>query len=293
MLGVQELKSYAASLSIPVCGVCSAEKDEELVQRLTKRRASFPLCDFEEKDIDKRANPSLLLADAKSLFVCLFPYYRSQLTPINLSRYAMVPDYHKIVRTYLDKIANFIQSREPQAQVVNLCDSTPLVDRWMAYQAGLGFFGKNNLLIHPTYGSWFFIGAILTNIFLEPDKPMENCCANCGACIQACPGRALSEDFGFYCKRCISYLTQKKDVTAEQKKLITSQDSVYGCDVCQQVCPYNQQVPDTPIPEFYEHSITQLNKEEIENLSGRGFKQTYENYAFSWCSKKTILKNFQ
>ncbi len=293
MLSAKELKEYANTLSVPAAGVCSAKTDEVLLRYLETRRKTFPVCDFEEEDLEKRISPNMLMPDAKSVLVCLFPYYIDSLAEGNLSRYAMVPDYHKVIEKILNQIIEFIYSRMPEAKCLPLCDTNPLVERHLAYRAGLGFYGKNNLFIHPVYGSYCFIGAVLLNFSLEPDQPLDGDCLGCGACIRGCPGQALSEDFGFNCERCVSYLTQKKTVSAEQEKILASQESVYGCDVCQKVCPHNQNLPNTPIADFYAEPVISLDREELSSLSGRAFKRKYDGYAFSWCSKQTILKNFK
>ncbi|MBE7034518.1 MAG: tRNA epoxyqueuosine(34) reductase QueG [Ruminococcaceae bacterium] len=292
MLTAEELKGFAKSLSIPASGVCDAGEDSALKAVLQKRRGQCPPCIFEEKEAEKRVTPADLLPGAKSIFVCLFPYYRSGIDPVNISRYAAIPDYHGIVRRYLSKIEDFIKERDPKANCLAVCDTSPLVDRWLAYRAGLGFFGKNNLLIHPQYGSWFFVGALLVTVPLAADMPMDRECLDCGACQKACPGGALDGHFGFDCERCISYLTQKKDVTEAQKKLLHGQNSVYGCDVCQAVCPHNKAVCDTPIQEFYEATLGGLDYDEIAAMSGRAYKKNYQQFPFSWCSRETILKNF-
>lgn len=293
MLTADKLKAFANSIKVPACGVCSGERDEELFALLTARRESFAPCSFEETDLEKRCNPGLLMPGAKSIFVCLFPYYREDFTPENISRYAAVPDYHKVVRQYLDKIAAFVREEVPEATCLPLCDTSPLSDRWLAYKAGLGFFGKNNMLIHPEFGSWFFIGSLLLDIPLEADSPIRGGCADCGACIEACPGGALSENFGFNCDKCISYITQKKEIDEHQRKLLSGQDSVYGCDVCQTVCPHNRRIKPGAMAEFCRGEISGLDKETLETMSGRAFRREYEDYAFSWCSKQTIEKNFR
>ena len=292
MLTAETLKAYVASLSIPACGICSGEKDAELFAILKARREGFSFCDFEEADLEKRCNPALLMPGAKSVLVCLFPYFRADLVPENISRYAAVPDYHKVVGQYLERIADFIRKEVPKANILPLCDTSPLTDRWLAYKAGLGFFGKNHLLIHPAFGSWFFIGSLLLDIPLETDTPLAGSCADCGACIKACPGGALSEGFGFDCEKCISYITQKREIDAGQKLLLAGQDSVYGCDVCQTVCPHNRGIKPLPMADFCEGELSRLDKVKLETMRGRDFRRTYENYAFSWCSKKTIEKNF-
>ena len=292
MITKEELKDFAASLGLSATGVCRADRDTELLVQLKRRRSVASFSAFEEKDLALRTDPDLELSGAKSVFVCLFPYHRSDLPAGNLSDYARIPDYHRVAKTYLDKIGAFIKEREPDARFKILCDNHSLTDRRFAYLAGLGFYGRNNLLIHPVFGSYFFIGSLLTDIPLEPDNPMETTCAGCGACLKACPGKALGEDFFYDYTKCISYITQAKEISEVQKDLLAGQDFVYGCDICQSVCPHNKGVPDTTIPEFYEDSLSSLSAEELAALSGRAFKKKYENFPFAWCKKQSILKNF-
>ncbi|MBR6729592.1 MAG: tRNA epoxyqueuosine(34) reductase QueG [Clostridia bacterium] len=292
MLKAEEIKRYAKTLTIPEIGICGAERDGLFALHLKARRGAFPRACFEEKNIEKCVNPALLMPEAKSIIVCLFPYYIKEAPRGNISRYAGVQDYHRVVRDLLLELANFIKSLEPEAVCLPVCDTSPLMDRMLAYRAGLGFFGKNNLLIHPTYGSYCFIGSLITNLSLPSDEPIGRDCGACHACLKACPGGALSENFGFCCEKCVSYITQIKTISAEQKSILNGQKSVYGCDVCQAVCPWNEGIPDTPIQAFYEVPLQSIEKQDIEALSNRGFKRKYADYPFSWCSKETILKNF-
>ncbi len=292
MLRAKELKEYVKSLGIPACGICDAEADASLLALLKSQRKKQGFCEFEEENLSLRTEPKKLMSEAKSILVCLFPYYRGDLSEGNISRYAMIPDYHKVIRKYLEKIAAFVREKEPGAIFRLVCDTSPLSDRRLAQKAGLGFFGKNHLLIHPTYGSYCFIGSLLLSVPLEADSPMEQSCASCDACQKDCPGGALFGDFGYDYQKCISYLTQKKELSPREKALLSGQESVYGCDLCQSACPHNQNIPDTPIREFYETSITRLQREDIASMSGRAFQKEFAAFAFSWCKKQTILKNF-
>jgi len=293
MITAEEIKAYAKTLSIPVTGICGAERDGLFAARLKNRREHFSAACFQEEDVEKCVNPKRLFPEAESVIVCLFPYYISSLAKGNISRYASIQDYHKVVRFLLTQLAEYIKERNPEAGCLIACDTSPLMDRMLAYRAGLGFFGENNLLIHPVYGSYFFIGSLLTTLPLAPDAPLERSCERCGACRRACPGQAIYEDFGFACERCVSYLTQIKSLSKTQEQIMKGQDSVYGCDVCQEVCPHNRDVPDTPIRAFYEAPLAGLSQSELASLSGRSFKKQYGNYPFSWCSRDTILKNFR
>ena len=286
------ITDYGKKLNIPFIGIAPAEPMDELRMRLQKHREMFGITPFEEQKLSKRVNPQETLPDAKSIIVCLFPYGNKEPAPENISRYAAVLDYHQIVMQYLNALCDFIRKREPNAVLMPYTDNGPLADKYLAYRAGLGFYGRNTLILTKEYGSYCFIGYILTNIELEPDQPMEQACKNCNACIEACPGGALSLQNGLNPMRCVSYITQSKAPTEEQLQILSKQNSVYGCDVCQEVCPLNRDVLPTSIAEFSKPLLSRLEKEAIEGMSNKEFKQQYGSFPFSWRGKGTILKNF-
>lgn len=287
-----ELKEYARSLGIEYLGITSADEMCELKEILLKQREKYGINCFEEKDINKRTKPCLTLENAKSIIVCLFPYHNGDKAEGNISVYARIPDYHTVVLKYLDKICKFIKNKKESANFAPFSDSGPLVDRYLAYRAGLGFYGKNSLLINEKYGSYFFIGYIITDVLMEADTPVLESCARCNMCISLCPGKAIKDDFGFVFENCVSYITQLKQITEEQRRILSNQKSVYGCDICQKVCPHNKEIPITPIKEFKNTKILNLDKEELMLLSNRKFKQTYGDFPFVWRGKEAILKNF-
>ncbi len=228
--------------------------------------------------------------DGGSVLVALFPYYAGECPDANLSRYAWSPDYHVTVRNLLTPIAEEVQSRYPDAEVEVLVDNHPLPERKLAQQAGLGFIGKNGCLIHPTYGSYVFIGLIRTTAILSADTPCEGTCLGCNACVTACPSNALEQ--GFDCNRCLSDLTQKRsNFTAEEETLFLRGRLIWGCDRCQEVCPHNQNLPQTPLKEFRSNLKQTLSLAELEPLSDRTFRRTYGDYAFAWRGRKPLLRN--
>ena len=170
------------------------------------------------------------------------------------------------------------------------CDTSPLADRYMAYLAGLGFYGKNNCFISPKWGSYVMIGTILTTLEFEPNTPLGQSCMGCNRCITACLGQCLGHD-EFKYDTCKSYLTQKKgDLTNEEETIIRKTPLVFGCDVCQEVCPHNQSIPATPIPEF-QRIEPYIDINELETLTNKEFKAKYGNRAFSWRGKKILMRN--
>jgi len=170
------------------------------------------------------------------------------------------------------------------------CDTSPLADRYMAYLAGLGFYGKNNCFISPKWGSYVMIGTILTTLELEPDTPLTQSCMECNRCITACLGQCLGHD-EFKFDTCKSYLTQKKgELTLEEEHIIAKTPLVFGCDVCQEVCPHNKDIPTTPIPEF-QSVEPYIDIDELDSLTNKEFKAKYGPRAFSWRGKKILMRN--
>ncbi len=225
--------------------------------------------------------------------VCLFPYYQPIKEVRNLSRYAVMKDYHQVIMQYLTHICEFIQDLTGEDYSSNLfCDNSPYHDRQLAVSAGLGIIGQNTCLIHPVYGSFVFIGYIICEmLYLPVDTPQTGTCLNCGRCRQACCGGALQQDI-FRLERCASHISQKKgSLSAGEEKILKRNPLIWGCDICQEVCPYNQALPVTPIIEFRQDLRPFLSAKELQPLSRREFKKRYHDRAFSWRGRDVLLRN--
>lgn len=279
-------------------------------------------CPFINGTLEERLTGNTAI-DAKSAIVCLFPYYvppdkmqsryvsvntmqspsatsselqsdnaPSKVILPNLPKYAWADDYHLVVRDYLTRMGEALQSLNNSVEFEVHCDTSPLADRYMAYLAGLGVFGKNRALINPTWGSYTNIGTLLTNLELPPDKPMEGTCMNCNRCIKSCPGQSLG-DKEFRYQTCKSYLTQKKgELPDDEVAIIQKSPLVWGCDICQDVCPHNRNVPITPIEEF-RYIEPYINPDELEPMTNRQFKEAFGHRAFAWRGKATLWRNCQ
>lgn len=210
---------------------------------------------------------SRLPAEPKSVLVCAFPY---QLPPAsyverNLSRYAVVPDYHLVAGKMLDDIAVALTVRFPGVYQ-SFVDNSPIPEVTAAVLAGLGVRGKNGLLLTQRYGSYVFIGTIVTDRLYRPTPAAVTSCIGCGRCIAACPGGAITPD-GIHRDRCLSHITQKKgELTGEEKELIRQGGLVWGCDRCQEVCPMNCDTDTTPIPAFLEDPVAHVLPEQVDKL---------------------------
>ena len=280
-----KLQEVCKQLHIPVVGTTSWPLPIEAHEILQE---SNP-CPFTAVDIDERLIGTTDFMP-HSAIVCLFPYHVPHEGPTNLSRYTWATDYHLVVTDYLQRLVDELSSTNPSELFSIHCDTSPLADRYMAYLAGLGFYGKNKCFINPIWGSYIVIGTVLTTLEFEPNTPITETCLGCNRCISACLGKCLDHN-EFKYDTCKSYLTQKKgDLTDDEQSIVGKSPLVFGCDVCQEVCPHNKDLPTTPIVEF--QSIEPyVDIEELESISNKEFKAKYGHRAFSWRGKKILIRN--
>ena len=247
---------------------------------------------MEEPDLEKRVNPKLIMENAKSIIVCVFPYHIEDKYESNISRYCYGMDYHLVIKEKLNEICEEIKNVDEKFDYRVFADNGPLVDRYLAYLAGIGYYGINNNLITDKYGSYVFIGYIVNNYDLEVDNPTNKTCIKCNKCVKYCPGNALEGNYKMNPKKCLSYITQKKEeLTLEEKDKMKKNKLIFGCDICQIVCPHNKDICESNIEEFTTDLITNLDEEEISSISNKEFKRRYKNRAFSWRGRNIIKRN--
>lgn len=287
------LLNYCNDIGIKYVGIADTGPYHELEKLLADRYSKGHLTGFEEKDILKRVDPSQTMENVKSIIVCLFSYYIGEVENANISKYTYGKDYHIHVKDRLNQIGEYLTSKIKDFEYMAFVDTGPLADRYLAYKAGIGFFGINSNIINDEYGSYVFIGYILNNYPFEFDKPLDKTCYKCFRCVRECPGQIILGNFDINPMRCKSFLTQKKDgLSEEEYNVIRKTNLVFGCDVCQDVCPHNIKIKKTCIKEFNEDLIYKLDYEEISNMSNKGFMRNYKNRAFSWRGRKVIKRNF-
>lgn len=200
--------------------------------------------------------------DAAAVVVCGFPYYVKTEGERNLSRYAAVPDYHRVVMAILEPLCARLSAEFP-AEFVPFADNSPIREVDAAARAGLGVVGKNSLLLNPRWGSWMFLGEIVTSLPLACTEGPVRPCIDCGQCQRACPAGCIGER-GIDSSRCISAITQKKGpLSPEEEALVREGGLLWGCDRCQEVCPYNREPEETPLALFREDVRPFLPKEDI------------------------------
>ncbi len=284
-------------IGIDMIGFTRAEPFYSLEAILKERIDNNNSPEFEEKDIKLRIDPKKTMKDCKSIIVIGLSYYTDKLDSRdvkikgNLSRSSWGIDYHKVLTDYMNRLVDKLgEAIEFQSMVFT--DTGPRVDRELAYRAGIGYYGKNCSIINPKYGSFFFIGYILTNLDIEENNhQLVSECGDCELCLNACPTNALVEAGKLDTNRCISYLTQTKRPIKEeltQKMGI----NIYGCDTCQLVCPKNKRVEKSTHSEFCPDKTGGLvDIEELLGMSKKDFNYKYKDMSGSWRGKNVLIRN--
>ena len=289
------LKQICESKNIDIMGVAPIGPYFELEKILKDRKEKGYLTGMEEEDIQKRINPKFVMEDAESIIVCAIPYYIGDNISdenSNISKYCYGEDYHIVTKKILEEICIEIKEQVPDFKYEIFADNGPLVDRYLAYLSGVGYFGINNNIITDKYGSYVFIGYVVNNYKFKIDKPLDKTCLKCNKCVKYCPGNAILGDFELNPRTCISYITQKKEELSDKEvELLRQNNKIFGCDVCQDVCPHNKDIDTTQIKEFSQNIMTRLNEDEIYQISNKEFKRRYKNKAFSWRGRKIIERN--
>jgi epoxyqueuosine reductase len=254
-----EIKEYAGKIGFDLVGVTTAaplKEDERHLSAWLGAGFAGEMA-YMNRSPDRRARPQDLLPEAKSV-ICLGVYYYPG-EPCKpdpgiygaVSRYAWGKDYHRVIEHRLTKLVTYLKERTgPSLKFKAMVDHGPVLEKALAQRAGIGFLGKNTLLIHRDHGSWFFLAELITNLALEPDKPQFNQCGSCNACLAACPTGALREAFVLDSRRCISYLTIELKNAIPESVRPQLEDWVFGCDICQEVCPFNSDPKPTTHHEF-------------------------------------------
>lgn len=243
------------------------------------------VCDFSSisSDILHCSGIKKLPTRPKSVIVFLFPYY-VDVNTVNVSRYAIVPDYHKVCYKKLLDFSHEFRERFKGFTFSAFIDNSPIPEVKAACEAGLGVIGDNGLLINKKYGSWVFIGEIVTDMVIKDnvDRELNTQCIHCGKCLKSCPGKAIGGKY-FNRDKCLSHITQKKGALSSQEMNLLKQSKfVWGCDVCQECCPLNQKCVETPIVEFHKNIQTFVNSENYYNFDDR---------AYFWRPKNVVERN--
>lgn len=304
MISKEKIIKYSKEIGIDLIGFTKSEIFHDLEHILRERDDKNLLSGFEEQSIDKRINPYLTLEEAQTIIVIGISYYvdEADIKTINVenkntnivtgevSRSSWGSDYHNVLKNKMKMLIEYIKRNTKDFEYVYFTDTGPLVDRHLAYKAGIGWYGKNNCIITEEYGSWVFIGYILSNLKIDVEVSENKSCLNCNKCIRECPTGALMENNVYNAKLCISYLTQTKgDIDYNLREKMGK--SLYGCDICQLACPHNSG-KSTAHEEFVPNSDNyNPHLLELLTLSNKQFREKFEKEALSWRGNRVIKRN--
>lgn len=280
------IKSKAIELGFLDCGISGAAFLDDEKRRLESwlQQGMHGAMGYMAENMDKRLDPRLLVGNARSIVSVLLNYFTTEKqtdpkAPI-LSKYAYGTDYHFVMKEKLGELLQFIQAEIAPCEGRCFVDSAPVLDRAWAARAGLGWVGKNTNLISTEHGSFFFIGELIIDLELpSDDRTVRNHCGNCIRCIDACPTRALTP-FVLDARRCISYQTIENRGEIDPELKGKFENRVFGCDICQDVCPWNlkselhHESAFTPAPKLME-----LSKSEWESIDKPLFNELFRNSA--------------
>lgn len=250
----EKIKAKALQLGFSTVGISKADFLESESKRLNEwlNKGFHGEMSYMENHFEKRTDPRELVDNAKSVISVLLNYYPLFHQPedtYKISKYAYGRDYHFVVKEKLHQLLDFVKEIDSKATGRAFVDSAPVMDKVWAVRSGLGWIGKNTNLISKKNGSFTFIGEIIIDIELEYDNPMKDFCGSCTKCIDACPTKALIP-YQLDARKCISYLTieNKNEIPEEFKGKMN--DWIFGCDICQDVCPWNSKLESHKIGEF-------------------------------------------
>ncbi|NNE30387.1 MAG: tRNA epoxyqueuosine(34) reductase QueG [Saprospiraceae bacterium] len=290
------LKEEAYRLGFNFVGIAKAEFMEPEAQRLEEwlSKGYHGRMAYMENHFEKRVDPTKLVPGAKSVVSLVYNYFpEQQQTPDSpkLARYAYGEDYHFVIKRKLKTLLKILQEKIGAIEGRVFVDSAPVLERDWAYRAGNGWIGKNTLLIHPKQGSFFFLAEMILDIEFDFDHPIKDYCGTCRACIDACPTEAIAEN-GYVLdgSKCISYLTieLKEEIPTEFKGKM--ENWVFGCDICQEVCPWNRFSKAHQESDFEpREGLLAMEKKEWEEITEEVFQKLFKKSAV----KRTKFKGFK
>lgn len=282
------VKETASNLGFQGCGIAKAEKLEGEESHLESwlNKGLHGEMAYMANHFDKRLDPTVLVPGATSVISLLYNYFPAQDIAPNesykIAKYAYGEDYHFVIKDKLKKFMTILQEEIGEFSGRVFVDSAPVMERQWAERAGLGWIGKNSLLLNRSLGSFFFIAEIIVDLDLGYDSPINNYCGSCTKCIDACPTSAITQAGVVDGSRCISYLTiELKDMISESFKG-QMEDWIFGCDICQDVCPWNRFAKPTEETKFSPH-------EDLESMSKNDWQEITQD-VFSKLFKKSAVK---
>lgn len=299
---LSDLEAYLATFDVPIVGVTEPFYDASIAETLKEHVKKDNYVFFGDVTLEQRQDTEAVFPHCKQIIVIGIPYdSKNDCKDETISQAGYISnmawefDYHHVVYEKLKLLKDYLEGYYSDLNALAQVDTGPLIDRHIAYRAGLGSYGKNQNLMHDIYGTEFYIGYLLIDkeIILDNSShrlPLRaEMCENCSICVKACPAKVLGDDFSFKGSQCISYLTQKKEnLSIDEMNLIGK--NVYGCDICQLVCPINRGKKDIPMA-YKRDSLNAVELETFIASSNKSLMRTYKESGFAWRGAKVLKRN--
>jgi epoxyqueuosine reductase len=294
------IKAEAKRLGFLSCGISKAGFLEEEAPRLEAwlNKNMHGEMQYMENHFDKRLDPTKLVEDSKSVISLLLNYYPSEIqkdaTAPKISKYAYGTDYHFVIKDKLKHLLNFIREEIGDVSGRAFVDSAPVLDKAWAAKSGLGWIGKHSNLLTQQVGSFYFIAELIIDLDLEYDSPVTDHCGSCTACIDACPTQAIVDPYVVDGSKCISYFTieLKNEIPIHAQGQFD--DWMFGCDICQDVCPWNKFSKPHNEPLFNPHpELLSMSKKEWEEITQEVFSEIFKKSAVKRTKFTGLLRNIQ
>lgn len=295
----EQIKSKAIETGFHKVGIAKAEKLTVEAEHLKEwlNRGNHASMQWMEKNVEKRIDPKEIVPNAQSVISVALNYYTPTKHEPNvaegkISRYAWGDDYHIHVTKRIQTLFDCIKQLAPESDGRYYVDTGPVMDKVWAARAGIGWQGKHTNLITKEYGSWVFLGEIITTLKLDYDSPIEDFCGTCTACIDACPTDALNDPYVVDSNKCISYLTIEHRGEIAESLGEKFDQWIYGCDICQDVCPWNKFQLETEHKEFVSREWNvNPNLESLKTISQKEFSKRFKNSPIKRTKREGIIRN--
>jgi epoxyqueuosine reductase len=295
------IKSKAKELGFDAVGISQAKHLADAAPRLKawlKQNMQGEM-HYMQNNIEKRLDPRLLVEGSKSLITILLNYYPEKTLPdrskYKISKYAYGKDYHQVIKQKLWSLQQEIEKKTGEIRARAFVDSAPLMDKVWAMEAGLGWIGKNTCLISKTHGSYVFIGHLVSNLDLDYDEPFQkDYCGSCNLCIQACPTNAIISPYQLDARKCISYLSIEMKGTLNKEQGNSLNGWIFGCDICQDVCPWNRKPASHNTAEFNpSEELTRMKEDDWKHLSEEKYMQLFKHSALYRAGYHGLKRNIR
>lgn len=296
----RKIKAEALRLGFSACGIAKAEVvDENISKHLHTwlTNGSHAGMEYMNNHFEKRINPQALVEGTRSIISVALNYYPQQMLPeeeYQIAWYAYGKDYHNVMRSKLEALFLYINKESTPVRGRFFCDTAPVLERYWAWKAGLGWIGKNTQLIIPQAGSTFFLGELFVDIELEYNTPLPNRCGTCSQCLKACPTQALESAYQLNSGKCLSYLTIENRGEIPNEYSSKMGNTIYGCDECQKACPWNKFCQPCQIPELQPaESFLAMTQTEWNQLSVEKYRELFKGSAIKRAKYEGLIRNIK